>query len=501
MSRPWTCDEKREDTSAEDGLRQASTVFGEDPDVWLLLGIYAERSADPERALAAYDRAMRAGPDDYRAGLEPRKRPLRGGELCAGDSRLRGGGGESPGRSRGLLQPRARARRGLRLRMGRRRRCSGLAGSRRATSLTGRTIRLSLGSFPSSYPSLAPGARSRSGTGSRKGAACRAMLPPPAWSRRSSLRSPPAPGLCFVLALTLRLLRTWRGMAKECVRCGEPHCKYCRRYGDPLGLCSACSRQRKASRGIDIQVKRAEQARLLAQRRKWLCRFLSFLFPGSSPVLLEESGFRFSDAPSLFLPAGVRHHQQPALQPAAARAGERVDGCLARARLPPPHSSGRRRSGLPGGGRMGLEGTLAAFSVTDIFQALSLQKKTGTLTVESRDDTIKISFLGGQIVSADSASRGLEESIGTLLVRSGRLAAEDLLRVRESTERDSAAPGPSARPAEVSLVRGPPRSSAAPDRPDHLRRLSLHGGTLPLSPGGRHRAGRSSASRSRPTRS
>ncbi len=81
---------------------------------------------------------------------------------------------------------------------------------------------------------------------------------------------------------------------------------------------------------------------------------------------------------------------------------------------------------------MGLEGTLAAFSVTDIFQALSLQKKTGTLTVKSPDDTIKISFLGGQIVSADSASRGLEESIGTLLVRSGRLAAEDLLRVRET---------------------------------------------------------------------
>jgi len=81
---------------------------------------------------------------------------------------------------------------------------------------------------------------------------------------------------------------------------------------------------------------------------------------------------------------------------------------------------------------MGLEGTLAAFSVTDIFQALSLQKKTGTLTVKSRDDTIKISFVGGQIVSADSASRGLEESIGTLLVRSGRLGAEDLLRVRET---------------------------------------------------------------------
>ncbi len=81
---------------------------------------------------------------------------------------------------------------------------------------------------------------------------------------------------------------------------------------------------------------------------------------------------------------------------------------------------------------MGLEGTLAAFSVTDIFQALSLQKKTGTLTVESGDDTITISFLGGQIVSADSTSHRLEEGIGTLLVRSGRLSAEDLLRVRET---------------------------------------------------------------------
>jgi tetratricopeptide (TPR) repeat protein len=58
--------ERREDASAEDGLRQASTVFGEDTDVWLLLGIYADRSADPARALTAYNRAIKEGPDDYR---------------------------------------------------------------------------------------------------------------------------------------------------------------------------------------------------------------------------------------------------------------------------------------------------------------------------------------------------------------------------------------------------------------------------------------------------
>ncbi len=80
---------------------------------------------------------------------------------------------------------------------------------------------------------------------------------------------------------------------------------------------------------------------------------------------------------------------------------------------------------------MGLEGTLAAFSVTDVFQVLNLHKKTGTLTIESGSDTIRISFLGGQVVWADSVSRGLEESLETLLVSSGRLAPEDLRRVRQ----------------------------------------------------------------------
>ena len=58
--------ERREDASAEDGLRQASAVFPEDSDVWFLLGIYAERSGDLERAQSDYGRAMQADPADYR---------------------------------------------------------------------------------------------------------------------------------------------------------------------------------------------------------------------------------------------------------------------------------------------------------------------------------------------------------------------------------------------------------------------------------------------------
>ena len=85
---------------------------------------------------------------------------------------------------------------------------------------------------------------------------------------------------------------------------------------------------------------------------------------------------------------------------------------------------------------MGLEGTLADFSVTDILQVLGLQRKTGTLTVEGKDDTIVVSLLGGEVVSADAASHGLEESVGTLLVRSGRLTPEDLARAHE-TQKES----------------------------------------------------------------
>jgi len=52
---------------------------------------------------------------------------------------------------------------------------------------------------------------------------------------------------------------------------------------------------------------------------------------------------------------------------------------------------------------MGLEGTLRVFSLTDIFQVLGLQRKSGVLTVEGDDDTVTISFLGGQVVAAESA--------------------------------------------------------------------------------------------------
>lgn len=80
---------------------------------------------------------------------------------------------------------------------------------------------------------------------------------------------------------------------------------------------------------------------------------------------------------------------------------------------------------------MGLEGTLKAFSLSDIFQVLGLQRKSGVLIVENEDDTITISFLGGQIVSAESRKHRQDNQIGKLLLRAGRIGEGELARALE----------------------------------------------------------------------
>ena len=88
---------------------------------------------------------------------------------------------------------------------------------------------------------------------------------------------------------------------------------------------------------------------------------------------------------------------------------------------------------------MGLEGTLKVFSLTDIFQMLGLQRKTGVLKVDGENDTVTISFLGGSVVAAESTARGLDNRLGNLLIRAGYVTQEQLDRVlavqRETQQR------------------------------------------------------------------
>ena len=76
---------------------------------------------------------------------------------------------------------------------------------------------------------------------------------------------------------------------------------------------------------------------------------------------------------------------------------------------------------------MALEGTIQDFGLADIFQLIGMQRKTGILTLENDEDTVTVHFFEGQVVGADTRLRNLEDLLGGVLVRTGRLT-EDQLR-------------------------------------------------------------------------
>lgn len=73
---------------------------------------------------------------------------------------------------------------------------------------------------------------------------------------------------------------------------------------------------------------------------------------------------------------------------------------------------------------MSLQGSLRDFSLADIFQLIGLQKKTGILVLRDDIDEIKILFDRGMIVGADSKLKKIEDRIGMVLVRSGKITRE-----------------------------------------------------------------------------
>ncbi|MFL6246023.1 MAG: DUF4388 domain-containing protein [Thermoanaerobaculia bacterium] len=80
---------------------------------------------------------------------------------------------------------------------------------------------------------------------------------------------------------------------------------------------------------------------------------------------------------------------------------------------------------------MALEGTLRDFSLADIFQLIGLQRKTGVLTLRSKEDTVTVTFLDGKVVGADSLDRRLENRLGSVLIRTGYLTQDQLNRALE----------------------------------------------------------------------
>ena len=80
---------------------------------------------------------------------------------------------------------------------------------------------------------------------------------------------------------------------------------------------------------------------------------------------------------------------------------------------------------------MALEGTLHDFALPDILQLISLQKKTGLLTLRGPEDTVILGFDDGSLVSAESQARRLDTRLGTLLVKTRSLSPDSLAKALE----------------------------------------------------------------------
>lgn len=273
-------EERREDASAEDGLRQASAVFPEDADVWFLLGTYAERAGDLERAQADYGRAMTADPADYRPILnrgnvhftegdygeairdytEAAKRNPNAADALYNLSLARGEAYDFDGQAQAIAAARAVSASQVR--------------SWASTPTLARVV-------PAGYTV----ARARERIAEWNAQPKSRRLPGHGTAAKpwGTLLSPWALAPLAVLALGILVARSRRrGVAAICDKCGRAFCNRCRRYGDPPDYCTVCARGLRKE-NVDIEVQAAE-ASAMQRRLAWrsrASRILSLLLPGS----------------------------------------------------------------------------------------------------------------------------------------------------------------------------------------------------------------------------
>jgi hypothetical protein len=83
-----------------------------------------------------------------------------------------------------------------------------------------------------------------------------------------------------------------------------------------------------------------------------------------------------------------------------------------------------------------LQGTIKDFGLGEILQLIGIQRKTGILTLENSQDAVTVHFFQGQVVGADTRLRNLEDLLGGVLVRTGRITdvqLQEALRSQKKT--------------------------------------------------------------------
>src|SRR4030067_667166 len=85
---------------------------------------------------------------------------------------------------------------------------------------------------------------------------------------------------------------------------------------------------------------------------------------------------------------------------------------------------------------MSLEGSIKEFGLAEILQLISMQKKSGIVSISHESESTTLHFDNGQLVFATSIFGGETKRLGEILVNSGKLTEKDIektLRIQETT--------------------------------------------------------------------
>jgi len=86
---------------------------------------------------------------------------------------------------------------------------------------------------------------------------------------------------------------------------------------------------------------------------------------------------------------------------------------------------------------MALAGNIKEFGLADIFQIVSLQQKTGVLTIESSEGKVTVLLEKGLIVGTNATFRPIEERLEQSLVQSQQISKFQLKRAKENQKKTS----------------------------------------------------------------
>lgn len=281
--------ERREDASAEDGLRQASGVFSEDADVWFLLGIYAERAGDGDRAVQNYDRAIQASPNDYRSYLNRGNVHFQEGDFAQAIGDYGSAAQRAPGAAEVFYN--------LSIAKGESYDFDGQAAAiAKARQLSARDVESWSGAptlarvVSASYPVKRARQRVEEWNAQPKSRRLPGHAPPLALWKLFVTPVTLGPWIAALLAFGVTVLRAKGPIATECLRCGKAFCSECRRSGDSPLYCTDCVRLhiKKEPVGIEAHVAQAEEIRRRTRARDRFCRLGSFVLPGTHDAFAEQ---------------------------------------------------------------------------------------------------------------------------------------------------------------------------------------------------------------------